>query len=106
MTNTFFRSTTRCQSLLSRLRLYSFAALVVSASIVVLVVRSAYDAAQRISPGARDERLRVRSKAAEIQPLVKAFNQAVGYLGHGFEAQRRLPARAAHELKTPLPRTA
>ena len=65
-------------------------------------LRAASEAAQRISPRALGARLDVRSQPAEIQPLVEAFNQALDRLQHGFEAQQRFLASAAHELKTPL----
>lgn len=68
----------------------------------LLPLHDASAAAQRISPDALGKRLDADAQPAEIQPLVKAFNQALDRLQRGFEAQQQFLASAAHELKTPL----
>jgi len=47
-------------------------------------------------------RLELDGLPAELQPLVRAFNQRLDSVELGFERQLRFLADAAHELKTPL----
>jgi len=43
-----------------------------------------------------------REESAELQQLVRAFNQMIDRLDRTFEKQKRFVADASHELKTPL----
>ncbi|WEJ31830.1 HAMP domain-containing sensor histidine kinase [Devosia sp. SD17-2] len=47
-------------------------------------------------------RLSDQSVPSELQPLVHAFNTALGRIDDGVERQQRFMADAAHELRTPI----
>ncbi|OWJ68901.1 sensor histidine kinase [Inquilinus limosus] len=90
--------------------LYLGIALVIGTVIAVpLTVRSALknlghvaNAAARIDPDRRGNRLPVEQVPREITPLVAAVNEALTRLDAGYERQRRFLASAAHELRTPI----
>ncbi|WP_137172607.1 HAMP domain-containing sensor histidine kinase [Massilia sp. HP4] len=65
------------------------------------VARIAHEAEQ-IDAGRRGMRLSEAQVPAEIAPLVRAVNDALGRLDEGYERQRRFIASAAHELRTPI----
>ena len=58
--------------------------------------------AATIDAGQRGARLPEDALPAEILPLVRAVNNALGRLDEGYVRQRRFLADAAHELKTPI----
>ena len=58
--------------------------------------------AEQIDAGRRGMRLSQAQVPAEIAPLVRAVNDALGRLDEGYERQRRFIASAAHELRTPI----
>lgn len=58
--------------------------------------------AEQIDPDRRGWRLSEEQVPAEIGPLVRAVNDALGRLDEGYERQRRFIASAAHELRTPI----
>ncbi|WP_260704773.1 sensor histidine kinase [Edaphobacter flagellatus] len=62
---------------------------------------AASEAAQ-IDIDQRGTRLSVERVPAEVRPLVKAVNDALGRLDEGYERQGRFLADAAHELRTPI----
>lgn len=55
-----------------------------------------------IGPSDLAARISDRDLPREIQPLVEAINGALDRLASAYEAERRLTADAAHELRTPL----
>lgn len=80
-------------------------AIVVLAFIARRLLRSinvAAQAAKRISPNARGERLPTDRIPRELLPLVEAINTALASLDAGYERYRRFVADAAHELRTPI----
>src|SRR5262249_47282932 len=58
--------------------------------------------AQSIGPADLSTRLSVDGLPDEIRPLVDAVNGALDRLAHAYEAERRLTADAAHQLRTPI----
>jgi signal transduction histidine kinase len=73
--------------------------------IVLWTVRPVVRASHRagaIHPRRTDVRLPERGLPVEIQPLVRAVNQAFDRLAEGFRLQREFAADVAHELRTPL----
>lgn len=58
--------------------------------------------AQQIDIDKRGTRLPDADVPAEMQPLVKAVNDALARLDEGYERHKRFLADAAHELKTPI----
>ena len=58
--------------------------------------------AQSIGPADLFTRLSVDGLPDEVRPLVDAVNGALDRLAHAYEADRRLTADAAHQLRTPI----
>ena len=58
--------------------------------------------AQSIGPADLSARLSVDKLPDEVRPLVDAVNGALDRLAHACEAERRLTADAAHQLRTPV----
>jgi two-component system, OmpR family, sensor histidine kinase TctE len=58
--------------------------------------------AQSIGPADLSTRLSVAGLPDEVRPLVDAVNGALDRLAHAYEAERRLTADAAHQLRTPI----
>lgn len=58
--------------------------------------------AEGIEVDKRGVRLSDQSVPTELQPLVHAFNKALGRIDEGVERQQRFMADAAHELRTPI----
>ncbi|HEY8975948.1 MAG TPA: histidine kinase dimerization/phospho-acceptor domain-containing protein, partial [Burkholderiaceae bacterium] len=69
---------------------------------LLLPLRRASDAASRISPRSLETRLSEAAMPRELQPLIRAFNEALDRLQQGYRVQQEFLAAAAHELKTPL----
>lgn len=55
-----------------------------------------------VGPGNPNARVTAEGLPAELLPLVGAVNGALDRLSRAYEAERRLTADAAHELRTPL----
>lgn len=55
-----------------------------------------------VGPGNPQARVSAEGLPAELLPLVGAVNGALDRLSRAYEAERRLTADAAHELRTPL----
>jgi two-component system sensor histidine kinase QseC len=55
-----------------------------------------------VGPGNPNARVSAEGLPAEVLPLVGAVNGALDRLSRAYEAERRLTADAAHELRTPL----
>lgn len=107
-----------------QLRRFAWAALIVFLSVVLpalavmalatlvatpLVVRGALAGlgvaaaqAERIDVDQPGTRLPIADVPAEVVPLVKAVNGALGRLDEGHERHKRFLADAAHELRTPI----
>src|SRR5262245_54670801 len=64
------------------------------------LARASQDA-QSIGPADLSTRLSVDGLPDEVRPLVDAVNGALDRLAHAYEAERRLTADAAHQLRTP-----
>jgi signal transduction histidine kinase len=58
--------------------------------------------AKQISTRHLQQRLPLDRTPQELQPLLEAFNEALGRLEKGFNEQQEFLATTAHELKTPL----
>lgn len=58
--------------------------------------------AQSIGPADLSTRLSVDGLPDEVRPLVDAVNGGLDRLAHAYEAERRLTADAAHQLRTPI----
>jgi signal transduction histidine kinase len=58
--------------------------------------------AQKIGPTRTDIRLPEARMPRDVLPLVRAVNEALQRLEHGFTVQQEFVADAAHELRTPL----
>lgn len=58
--------------------------------------------AEKIDIDKRGARLTVGNVPAEVTPLVKAVNDALGRLDEGYERHKRFLVDAAHELRTPI----
>ncbi len=58
--------------------------------------------AQKIGPTRTDIRLPETRMPRDVLPLVRAVNEALQRLEHGFTLQQEFVADAAHELRTPL----
>src|SRR5262245_35261821 len=58
--------------------------------------------ARSIGPADLSTRLSVDGLPDEVRPLVDAVNGALDRLAHAYEAERRLTADAAHQLRTPI----
>jgi two-component system, OmpR family, sensor histidine kinase TctE len=58
--------------------------------------------AQAVGPADLSARLSVDGLPDEVRPLVDAVNGALERLAHAYEAERRLTADAAHQLRTPI----
>jgi two-component system sensor histidine kinase QseC len=58
--------------------------------------------AAAIGPAAPEARISTADIPVEIQPLVDAANGALDRLAEAYEAERRLTADAAHQLRTPV----
>jgi two-component system sensor histidine kinase QseC len=58
--------------------------------------------AQSVGPADLSTRLSVDGLPDEVRPLVDAVNGALDRLAHAYEAERRLTADAAHQLRTPI----
>ncbi len=65
-------------------------------------VSAAAAQANRIDVDERGARLPDDGLPSEVQPLVKAVNEALARLDDGYARQKRFLAYAAHELKTPI----
>ena len=68
----------------------------------LLPLRRASEAASRIAPRNLETRLSEATMPREMQPLIRAFNEALDRLQQGYRVQQEFLAAAAHELKTPL----
>jgi signal transduction histidine kinase len=69
---------------------------------LLLPLRRASDAASRITPRNLETRLSEAAMPRELQPVIRAFNEALDRLQQGYRVQQEFLAAAAHELKTPL----
>jgi two-component system sensor histidine kinase TctE len=65
------------------------------------LARASHEAAQ-IGPANPSARLSTTGMPSEIYPLVVAANGALERLAQAYEAERRLTADAAHQLRTPV----
>lgn len=65
-------------------------------------VSAAAAEANRIDIDQRGARLPDDGLPSEVQPMVKAVNEALARLDEGYARQKRFLAYAAHELKTPI----
>ena len=58
--------------------------------------------ASQVGPSELAQRIATKGLPIEIRPLVDSFNAALDRLATAYEAERRLTADAAHELRTPI----
>lgn len=65
-------------------------------------IRRASQHAEQIDAGRMDARLDTDGLPSEIIPLVRSVNGSLGRLSDACQAEQRLTANAAHELRTPL----
>jgi signal transduction histidine kinase len=91
--------------ILPNLALMTVATLIATPIVIRRALASLSEAAvqaESIDIGQPGTRMIVASVPDEINPLVRAFNDALGRLDDGYERQRRFLADAAHELRTPI----
>nr|WP_199045294.1 HAMP domain-containing sensor histidine kinase [Dyella sp. ASV24] len=65
-------------------------------------VREVAEQARAINIDERSARLADQAVPRELQPMVQAFNAALGRLNEGYEARDRFLVDAAHELRAPI----
>lgn len=82
--------------------LLAFALIVIVMNRTLRPLQRASSEASAIGPASTVARVNSRGLPSEIFPLVVAFNGALDRLSQAYQAEKRLTADAAHELRTPL----
>lgn len=82
--------------------LLAFALIVIVMNRTLRPLQRASAEASAIGPASTVARVNSRDLPSEIFPLVIAFNGALDRLSQAYQAEKRLTADAAHELRTPL----